>query len=71
VSTPLDRAAGPGRRWVIGPVALSRSGRGRWGCNWRNSIGVANYAGPLGALLGLRRALRSDARRGPAGRVTR
>jgi hypothetical protein len=62
VGTSLDRAAGPRSRWPFGPVAFSRYGRGQWGCNWRNSIGVMNYSGPLGALLGLRRALRSEAR---------
>lgn len=59
-STPLEPAAGPAARWVIGPLAVTRPALGRWGANWRNSVGVANYAGPVSAVAALGRAVRAE-----------
>lgn len=64
---PLEPLIGAvGKRWRIGPYEFGRmpraasgpGSRGRWGCCWRNQLGTAQYRSPLGAFLGLRRAMR-------------
>jgi hypothetical protein len=65
---PLDKLDQP-PRLTIGSYTFERIPRadhgpgshGRWGCSWRNKIGVGNCRTPFGAFVKLRLFLRASA----------